>query len=231
MSSAASHSRRYDSPRRREQAAATRQAILEAAQPLFERDGYAATPIPAIAAEARVALKTVYVVFGTKANLLRALWDQRLAGNEAATPVLERAWYRTVVEDDSPEAKLRLAARQSRAVKTRSGQLLEVIRNAASVDPEIGALWEEIQAKLHQVARALIEQLHSRNALRPGLDPATAADILWTLNHPAVWQLLVHERHWLPGQYEQWLEQALRSQLLPECRADSLTAPDGWAPD
>src|ERR1700730_285608 len=213
MSSAVSNNRRYDSPRRREQAAATRQAILAAAQHLFERDGYVATPMPAIAAEARVALKTVYVAFGTKANLLRTLWDLRLAGNEAATPVLERGWYREVVEDDSPEAKLRLAARQSRAVKTRSGRLLEVIRNAASVDPEIRTLWEEIQSKLHHVASALIEQLHSSNALRSGLDPAIAADILWTLNHPAVWQLLIHERQWQPDQYEQWLEQSLRSQL------------------
>ena len=215
MSSAASPGRRYDSPRRREQAAATRQAILAAAQRLFERDGYAATPIPAIAAEARVALKTVYVVFGTKANLLRALWDQRLAGHEAATPVLERGWYREVAADNSAEGKLRLAARQSRAVKTRSGRLLEVIRNAASADPEIRALWEEIQSKLHQVARALAEQLRASNALRPDLDPATAAGILFTLNHPAVWQLLIHDCQWHPDQYEQWLGQALRSQLLP----------------
>lgn len=136
---------------------------------------------------------------------------------------LERAAPQIVVADlefdpqcrhVTPEGKLRLAARQSRTVKTRSGQLLEVIRNAASADPEIGTLWEEIQAKLHQVARALIEQLHSSNALRPDLAPATAADILFTLNHPAVWQLLVRECQWEPGQYQQWLEQTLRSQLL-----------------
>jgi AcrR family transcriptional regulator len=35
--------RSYDSPRRREQAAATRREILQAARRLFEGDGYAAT--------------------------------------------------------------------------------------------------------------------------------------------------------------------------------------------
>jgi AcrR family transcriptional regulator len=55
--------RRYESPRRREQAAATRGAILDAAQRRFERDGYAQTTMAAIAAEAGVALKTVYVGF------------------------------------------------------------------------------------------------------------------------------------------------------------------------
>ena len=206
--------RPYHSPRRRQQAAATRQAILDAAQKLFERDGYTATPMPAIAAEADVALKTVFVTFGTKAALLRTLWDQRLAGEEAATPVLSRSWYRELLDDNRPESKLRLAARQSRAVKTRSGPLLEVIRNAAAADPEIRSLWEAIQAKLHQVAGALVEQLASQKALRPDLDPATAADIVWALNHPALWQLLVRERGWDPGQYEQWLTQSLCTQLL-----------------
>ena len=65
--------RRYESPRRREQAAATRQAILEAAERLFAEQGYVGTSVAEIAQEARVALKTVYAVFGTKAEVLRAL--------------------------------------------------------------------------------------------------------------------------------------------------------------
>ena len=78
--------RRYDSPRRREQAAATRREILEAAQRLFERQGYAATTMAAIAAEAGVALKTVYVVFETKSGLLRALWHLLLRGDQDDDP-------------------------------------------------------------------------------------------------------------------------------------------------
>ena len=79
--------RRYDSTRRREQAAATRREILEAAQRLFERDGYGATTMAAIAAEAGVALKTVYLAFETKSGLLRALWHLRLRGDEDEAPV------------------------------------------------------------------------------------------------------------------------------------------------
>src|SRR6266511_992018 len=44
--------RRYNSPRRREQAAETRREILEAAQRLFEQQGYALTTMAAIATEA-----------------------------------------------------------------------------------------------------------------------------------------------------------------------------------
>src|ERR671937_2719513 len=96
-------SRRYESPRRRAQAAATRREILEAAQRLFERQGYAATTMAAIAAEAGVALKTVYVAFETKSGLLRALWHLRLRGDEEDVPVGERAWYRAVLEQPDPE--------------------------------------------------------------------------------------------------------------------------------
>lgn len=59
MSDSVRPRRRYDSPRRREQAEATRRDILEAARRLFEAHGYAATTMAAIAAEAGVALKTV----------------------------------------------------------------------------------------------------------------------------------------------------------------------------
>ena len=78
--------RRYDSPRRREQAAATRRQILAAAQELFERDGYAATSMAAIASTAGVSLKTVYLAFETKSGLLRALWHCFYAATRPASP-------------------------------------------------------------------------------------------------------------------------------------------------
>src|SRR3977135_1084708 len=129
--------RRYDSPRRREQAAATRTQILEAAQRLFERDGYSATTMAAIAAEAGVALKTVYVVFETKSGMLRALWHLLLRGDQDELPVGERRWYLDVLEEPDAERQLRLNARNSRIVKLRAGGLLKVIRDAAPSDSDI----------------------------------------------------------------------------------------------
>src|SRR5919197_5642353 len=115
-------SRRYDSPRRREQAAATRLVILDAAERLFVRDGYAATTMAAIAREAGVALKTVYVVFDTKSGLLRALWHLRLRGDEADVSVMERSWYRELLDEPDPERQLRLNARNACTVKRRIGR-------------------------------------------------------------------------------------------------------------
>src|SRR5438105_1666645 len=145
--------RSYHSPRRREQAAATRRTILDAAHSLFERDGYAATTMEAIATEAGVALKTVYVAFETKSGLLRALWDVLLKGDEDAAAVAERPWYLEVMQEPDPERKLRLNARNSRIVKTRIAGVLAVIRNAAPLDPDIGVLWRLIQSDFYDNQR------------------------------------------------------------------------------
>ena len=83
-------SRVYDSPRRREQALATRRAILDAARALFIERGYVATTIDAIAASATVSPETVYSTFGTKGSLLSALVDVSIAGDDDATPILDR---------------------------------------------------------------------------------------------------------------------------------------------
>ncbi|HEX3329054.1 MAG TPA: TetR family transcriptional regulator [Gaiellales bacterium] len=206
--------RRYESPRRRQQAAATRAQILEAAERLFVRDGYPATSMGAVAAEAGVALKTVYVAFETKSGVLRTLWHLRLRGDEADAPVAARDWYREVLEEPDPERLLRLNARNSRRVKERAATLLGVIRDAAPADPDIAELWERIQAEFHQNQRAVVQRLHKLGALRPGLSVAAGADILWTLNHPDVWHLLVGARGWSASRYERWFADAACSELL-----------------
>jgi AcrR family transcriptional regulator len=214
MPKAVKGTRPYDSPRRREQAAATRREILDAAQRLFEQQGYAATTMAAVAAEARVALKTVYIAFETKSGLLRALWHLLLRGDEQESPVTERDWYREVLEEPDPERQLRLNARNSKTVKLRIAPLIEVIRNAASADSDIEVLWSRIQRDFYDNQRAIVERLHQRKVLRRGLDGTRAADILWTLNHPNVWQLLVVERGWTPDRFEKWFADSAVAQLL-----------------
>lgn len=205
--------RRYDSRRRQAQAAETRRSILDAAHRLFERDGYVATTMEAIASEAAVALKTVYAAFTTKAGLLRALWDLRLKGDLDDTPVADRDWYRAALDEPNAVRQIGLIVRNSCVVKQRIGPLLRVIRSAAEVDADGAALWRLIQADFYENQRALIDALHSRSGLREGLDVATATDILWTLNHPDVWLLLVGERRWSPERFEEWFADTAVAQL------------------
>ena len=214
MAEAVKPRRRYHSPRRLEQAAATRRQILEAAERLFEDQGYGPTTMAAIAREAGVAVKTVYLAFETKSGVLRGLWNLRLRGDRDDLPVAQQEWYREVVEEPDPERQLRLNARNSRMGKVRIGPLLEVIRSAAVVDPDIESLWSRIQTEYHANQRVVCASLHEKKALKDGLDVDRATDILWTLVHPNVWQLLAGERGWTPEQYEQWCADLACSQLL-----------------
>ena len=206
--------RSYDSPRRRSQAAATRATILDAALRLFAARGYAKTSMAAIAAESGVAVKTVYLAFRSKRGLLLALWHLLLRGDEEPVPVGERAWFREVMEEPDPGRLLRLNARNSRVVKERAGTLLEVLRSAAPADDELQDLWRRIEKEFYDNQRAIAEQLQRAGALKPGLDAERGADILWTLNHPSVYHLLVRERGWTSQRYEEWLGDAFCAQLL-----------------
>jgi hypothetical protein len=119
-----------------------------------------------------------------------------------------------VIDEPDPRTQLRLNARNSREVKQRAGAIMEVIQGAAPGDAEIGELWRRIQTEFHANQRAVVASIREKGALRPDMDLDTATDVLWTLNHPSVYQLLVGERGWSPERYEQWLIAMLDSQLI-----------------
>ena len=207
--------RRYQSPRRQQQAAETRRQILRAAQHLFEEQGYALTSMAAIAAGADVASKTVYLAFDTKSGLVRALWDTLLRG-EPDIAVAQQPWYLEVLNEPDPVRQLELNARNSTAVKKRVGNLLRVLRDGAASDPEVDTLWQLINTDFYANQREIVKSLQKKKALRRGLEVDRATDILWTLIHPDIWHLLVGARGWTADRYEKWLADTTCAQLLKD---------------
>lgn len=208
--------RTYDSSRRTQQAAVRRVAIAEAARDLFVERGYPATTMEGVAQRAGVSLKTVYNAYGAKSALLRAVWDLSLKGDLDEAPVGQRDWYTTVLSETDPRRQIALAGESSRVVKTRIGPLLTVIRDAASADEDLAALWELIQADFWANQRVIVESLADKHALRPELDVDRATDLMWTLNSPDVWLLLVVRRGWSPEQWQAWFVQTCAQQLLAD---------------
>ena len=207
--------RRYESPRRREQAAATRLAILEAAERLFTERGYVGTSVADIAGEAQVALKTVYAVFGTKAAVLRALWNLRMRGDEEPVPLPERPWVREILAEPDPRRRLALVARNVRVVRERTAHVTEIVRQAAPADEQIASLWERFQREFYELGvRGIVTTLERDGVL--AADLTTATDLGWTLTHPDLYQLLVRQRGWSPERYERWLVETLETQLLAD---------------
>src|SRR5688500_3804430 len=90
---------------RRERSRQTRRRIVDAATHLFVARGYVASTIEDVAAEAGVAVQTVYYVFGTKPLLLSAVLDASIAGDVEPVPILERSWIESLrTERDATKA-------------------------------------------------------------------------------------------------------------------------------
>lgn len=187
--------------------------MVASARQLFEHDGYPATSIEAIAKAAQVTPRTIYLGFETKAGLLRTVWNSALRGDVGSPPVAEQRWFQEVLEEPDPEQTLRLNARNSRRFKERSTALLQVVRDAAALEPEIAELWNRIQVEYHANQLAVVRSL-APGALKRGLGANRAADIIWTLNHPNTWIQLNVLRGWTPVRYERWVADASCEQLL-----------------
>ncbi len=204
--------RRYQSALRQEQAALTRARILDAAGDLFIRQGYGTTTIRQIADAAAVAPDTVYATFGSKARLLTALLDIRLApGGEAS--VLDRPEVRRLREERDPRQFLRTFARDYAAMSERVRPASEVLRTAKAVEPEMAVVREEIEGYRFQFMRTVVEWLGAITTLRTSVE--RAAQVVWTLASPDVARMLCDVQGWTSDEYAAWLEETLAETLLP----------------
>jgi AcrR family transcriptional regulator len=219
--------RRYVSRRRDEQAARTRQDILSAAGSLFRERGYGATSMPRIAAEAGVVVETIYRIFGSKAGLFRAVMDAVLAGgaSRADIPVEERPVIRAVIDETDPRRQIELYTATQPGIHRRAGPLLRALRGGVASDPELRALWDEMETWRLDGQGRFVEMLARRGRLRHGLSVEGARDVLWTLCSLAVHDLLVIERGWTSKRYQAWLTAALIRELLPDDPAHRTARP------
>ncbi|MGH3915067.1 MAG: TetR/AcrR family transcriptional regulator [Pseudonocardiaceae bacterium] len=210
-------SRQYHSPRRAEQAAATRQAVLAAAWELFVSTGYAATTVVDIAARARVSVDTVYAVAGRKPTLLRELLQTALSGADKAGPAApdeQRDHVRPVRGAGTAREKIAVYAHAIAELQQRRAPVFLALRDAAATDPECAALWEEISRRRAKNMRFFAADLRSTGELRGDLSDEEVADIVWSMNAAEYWALLVHERGWSPSRFTAWIIDAWTRLLL-----------------
>jgi AcrR family transcriptional regulator len=129
--------RRYDATRRRQGAARTRAAILDAARQLFSEGGYAATSMTAIAARAGVALDTVYASVGRKPELARLLIETAISGTGQAVRGGQRDHVLAIQAAPDAGTKIALYAAAMTAIAPRMALVLSIIKQAAPVEPAL----------------------------------------------------------------------------------------------
>lgn len=208
--------RRYDGSRRREQAARTRAAVLEAARELLLEDGYAATTVARIAAEADTSVDTVYKTFGGKSGIVRALWERSLAGRQSV-PAPVRSDALSSSEADPMEV-LRGWGRFVAELSPDGAPIVLFIRAASVTDPEMAALLVEVDEQRRTRMRHNARRMQRRGWLRAGVSLAQATDVLWTYSSAELYELLVLKSGWSAARYGEFVADAMIAALLPARR-------------
>lgn len=210
--------RDYRSDLRSARAAATRQAILDAARTEFAENGYAGSTIESVARRAGVAPPTVYTVFGGKPAVASALLDTVLVGDDAPVALMDRQWYQEMIDAATAAEQIRLLARMHRNILERSADVQSVILAAGATDVAMAERWDLNEQQRLTVMRTIARALTTKPGATPGLEPAVVADQLFVLLSLETWLLLVGRRGYTPKRFEQWLATTLAASFVAQPR-------------
>ena len=187
---------------RAERATITRRRIEQTARSLFAARGYGATTLREIADEAGVAVQTVYAVYASKANILRAL-TRALADDAGA----DAAYGEALAAADTSAALTHFA--HSIRLRWETGHDIVAIGNdAASIDPAIREETERLLARRRGGIANLVRSMATRDASL--IDQPRVLAVIDALTLPAMYADLVEGHGWTPDEFEAWLALVLR---------------------
>jgi len=191
----------------------TQRVIVEAAARLFLEHGYHATSIGRIAAEAGVAVQTIYNAVGSKRDLLSRVLDFAAAGERAPVPVPQ---FMREQAESAPDPRRIIAQLVEfwRSALPRTAPVFRIIREAAAADPAIATLERNRSAQRLRNYRQAAELLADRNALRPSMTIDSAAAAILAMGHPETYRALVVEGNWDDDAWVDWVQATLEAALL-----------------
>lgn len=192
--------------RRHRQVERTEDRILEAATSLFLADGYVTTTLAAVAEAADVALRTVYVRFGTKVALFKRVVDVAVVGDTQEVDVLGREW--AAVATTAPTAAERVAAMAAagRAIMARAGTLFAVAQQAAAVEPLIAEQWQKAREQTRYNHQVILTKMSEDGLLPADANLNRVIDTASVLGAAETYLLIKRMLDWDLDTYENWLQ-------------------------
>jgi AcrR family transcriptional regulator len=200
--------RAYRSEARKAQAADTRQRILHSAKKLFQKEGFEAVTIDAIAKAAEISAPTIYALFQSKRGILRELMDEAFPKTQFDS-LVEQGQH-----EKSPKKRLLITAKIARKIYDAEKAQMGIFRGASVLAPEFKELEREREMRRHQRQEEFVAILAKEGALAQGITLAKARDVLWAFSGRDLYRMLVIEQKWSSDEYEKWLGQLLVKALI-----------------
>jgi AcrR family transcriptional regulator len=160
-----------------------------------------------IAGAARVSRQAVYLHFADRAALMLALVrhvDEKRNLEKELRKIRE-----------APNAWAGIRAMVSLQARLNPGlwaiaRAMDAVRRT---DEAAERGWQDRLQHRLEGCRQMIARLHKEGKLRRGLDPAVAADLLWSITSLRMWEDLVLERGWSRRRYERHITSLLLAAL------------------
>lgn len=205
--------RSYRSTLRSEQAAQTRERILDSAAECFSARGYAGTSLADIADGAGVSVETVKLS-GPKRQLLLSSFERTFAGTEGPESLTERDEARAILDQEDDATFLEALVRFIADANQRTSALWAAYLSAAASDPVIAQSLDQLQARRLGDFRQTIAVFEQRGMLQSKTDPAQLADALSFLMSPESYTQLVRQAGWPMERYVAWVLESIRRLVL-----------------
>ena len=159
----------------------------------------------AIAKEAGVSEKTMYLAYASKAKLLRHVIDVAAIGDEALTPRSRRPEWRAIFAGPRDEILARFAA-QHATVMTRTAAIIALAESAADTDAELAEQRDDAHRTTREDLRSLAAALGGHGVLAPTASELDAADIIYALaTNPSIYLRLTRECGWTETRYADFI--------------------------
>jgi AcrR family transcriptional regulator len=207
---ALSRPRAYDNSGRARAAADTRRRILDTARTMLLDGGYHSMSVAGLASAAGVSPQTVYNAVGGKAEVVKAVYDVLLAGDEGAVPMSSRPEFLAMGEAPDAESFGRAYAAFAAGISRRVGPLLGVLlADGPGHDATLAAFVATIDGERLAGNTDAVTLLERRFGLPEGRKRGELVDEVWTLTAPEVYDRFVRRRGWSHEAYAAWLADAV----------------------
>lgn len=196
---------------KREQAARTKERIVDAAHRLFLTNGYDDTTIQAVADEAGVAVQTVYFRFGNKATLLAEVENRAVLGDAPSDEWRQQPWALDLLAETDPRRIIERFVDANAAIAARLAEFVAAVGPVLPMDNESMRMREEGSDDFFG---AVVNRLADVGALRTDLSRDRSLDIVRVLNRLENFADLTGRRGWTTDDWRQWMTDVLVAQLL-----------------